>query len=68
MGGIQSMKIAGGDIVEVNGRPITRSDGHGNDLRFDGYRIRVDGVLLDDAGRPVKNAAGDVRRLQRISY
>lgn len=51
-----------GDIVAINGRALTQADADGRDKREDGYRLRVDGVLIDDNDQPVKDKSGRVRQ------
>lgn len=44
------------DVVAKNDKPIVQKGADGKELRVDGHRVRIDGVLVDEAGNPVKGA------------
>lgn len=63
MSSVWQISTNGHDVVGINGRALVQADADGNDVRRDGFRVRVDGVLIDDEDRPVKDAGGRLRRV-----
>jgi hypothetical protein len=43
----------GRQIVAINDRPLVQTDDAGREIRVDGHRVRVDGVVIDDNDQPI---------------
>ena len=51
-----------GDIIAINDRALVQPDQDGRDKREDGWRLRIDGVLIDENDQPVADKTGKIRR------